>query len=39
MKKVNDNIVQKLLEICKYIKWKNVSSEKEYYNQKKGEQK
>ena len=26
MKKVNDIIIQKLLEQCKYIKWKNVKS-------------
>lgn len=28
MKKANDDIVQKLLEMCKYIKWKNISYEK-----------
>lgn len=31
-KKVDDNIIQKLLEMCKYINWKNINSEKKYYN-------
>lgn len=31
MKKVDDKVLQKLLEICKYIKWTNLSQE-EYDN-------
>ena len=36
MKKINDVVIEKLLEMCKHIKWQNISEE-EYKKMKGGE--